>query len=122
MSVTAPIATVRPRLDLDAMCTQAQQRLAIAVALAAHEARRCQFAESRQIRTRLLAACTRHSLQATMAIAWIDLHPALARLERALADQPQGTYGGLASAAICEAIAKGYHFNPIGYDFGKVRQ
>lgn len=104
------------------MCAQARQRLALAATLAAFEAQRRQLAESRQIRTRLLAACARRSLQATAAIAWIDLHPAFARLERAMTDQPQGTYGGLVSAAMCEAITKGYHFNPIGYDFGKERQ
>lgn len=113
-----------PKLDLDAMCAAAQQRIAEAADNAAFRAKCEHLGDSKLIRARLDQALQRRRLKVTAALAMLDLSP----LVKALAHQATasgifgGTLGGLVGIDLADAFAAKYQGLPNGRTRGGGRK
>ncbi len=113
-----------PALDLDAMCTAAQQRIAEAAENAAYRAKCEHLGESKLIRTRLDQALLRRRTKVTAALAVLDLSLLVKDLRHIAATGGLfgGSLGGLASPGLAKALADSPQFNPVSFTFGGERK
>lgn len=103
-----------PALDLDAMCSAAQQRIAEAADNAAYRAKCEHLGESKLIRARLDQALLRRRTKVTTALVMLDLGPLVKTLARtaAMGGFFGGSLGALASPGLADTFAASHQGLP----------